>query len=317
MAKHGAVVDDPPAETDSRRAGTPTRRSRSDNRLAVMLIFPSLLALAVICVYPIIQAVVRSLFNDPVGEPATFIGFDNYARALGGSGSEEFWSAVGTTFFFAGTTLVLEIGIGLAMALMMNHAFRGRGFVRAVFLLPWAIPTAVSGVLWRWILAPEGIFNHLLGSDIVWTGSEWPSRWAIVMADTWKTAPFVALLLLAGLQMIPRELYESANVDGANWWRKFTSITLPLLRPALVVAVLFRMLDALRIYDLPQILTAGANDTTTVSMLVVQNAIGGLKPGYGGALSTLTFVLVFICAFGFIKLFGARVFSADPGAQSR
>jgi multiple sugar transport system permease protein len=174
-------------------------------------------------------------------------------------------------------------------------------------LVPWAIPTAVTAKLWGWMLYPDGIVNAVIHKKIIWTGSEWPSKWAIIIADTWKTAPFIALLLLAGLQIIPADVYEAARVDGATAWQRFTQITLPLLKPAILVAVLFRLLDVLRIYDLPAILTGGANGTKPLSMLVVQEAIGGTKFGYGSALSTLTFLYIVIVAFAFVKLLGANV----------
>jgi multiple sugar transport system permease protein len=148
---------------------------------------------------------------------------------------------------------------------------------------------------------------------VVWTGSEWPSRIAIVVADTWKTAPFVALLILAGLQVIPEDVYTAAMVDGAGPWQRFRLITLPLARPAILVAVLFRMLDALRMYDLPQIFTNGANGTTTVSILVVRATLSQLKPGYGGALSTLTFLLIFTVAYAFVRLLGVNAVAQTSG----
>lgn len=284
-----------------------TRKGSSDGRLAFWLIVPSLAVLALVIGYPVIQATGRSLFSDGLPEEIQFVGLDNYTKALWGSGAAEFWAAFNTTYFFTAVTVVLETVIGFAMALIMNEAFRGRGLMRASVLIPWAVPTAVAAVLWRWAFDPRGIINHLFGAAIIWGASEWPSKFAIVIADTWKTAPFVALLILAGLQVIPSEVYEAAKVDGAGAVKRFFHITLPLVKPALLVAVLFRMLDALRMYDLPVILTNGANDTTTLSILVVRSSIGNLEPGYGGALSTLTFLLIFATAFLFVRLLGAKV----------
>lgn len=271
--------------------------------------------LAAVIGYPVVRAIQRSLFDDPIGEEPSFIGLDNYASILFGSGAEQFWNAFGNTIFFSATTVVLELLIGMSLALVMNRAFRGRGIVRAVVLVPWAIPTAVAAVLWRWTFDANGIVNHLLGNQVLWTGSEWPAKWAIVFADTWKTAPFIALLVLAGLQTISQEVYEAARVDGAGPIRRFFSITLPLARPAIVVAVLFRLLDVLRIYDLPQIFTNGANNTRTLSMIVVEQSIGNLKAGMGSALSTLTFLIIFAIAFLYIRLLGARVMSSANGAS--
>jgi len=298
------------AETVAAATARPRRRTghdprRADSRLAFFLIVPSMAVLALIIGYPVISAIVRSLYADVLGN-VHFIGFDNYASALWGDQSDTFWSSVRVTYFFTAVTVVLEIVLGFAMALIMNRAFRGRGIIRASVLVPWAIPTAVTAVLWRWSFDPRGIVNFVFHTNIIWTGSEWPAKAAIIIADTWKTAPFMALLILAGLQIIPEELYEAAKIDGATALKRFRYITLPLVKPALVVAILFRILDALRMYDLPQIFTHGANDTTTLSILVVRATLSELKPGYGGALSTLTFVLIFITAFLFVRLLGAN-----------
>lgn len=307
------AVDQQPAATPRRPSKRRRRATRSDSRLAFWLIVPTMIALALVIGYPVVRAVYRSFFDDPIGGTPEFIGFENYTTALFGADSDEWWAAMEVTAFFTVVSVVLEVVIGFAMALVMHRAFRGRGLIRTSVLVPWAIPTAVTAVLWAWMFQPNGIVNSLLGQEIIWTGSEWPAKWAIVFADTWKTAPFIALLLLAGLQIIPDELYEAAKVDGASALRRFREITLPLVKPALLVAVLFRMLDVLRIYDLPAILTQGANDTTTLSILVVEAAIGNLEQGYGSALSTLTFLFIFLCAFLFVKLLGTNVVQTQQG----
>jgi ABC-type sugar transport system permease subunit len=281
--------------------------ARSEGRLAFWLIIPTLVTLGLVVGYPVIKAVYRSFFSDPIGGTPEFVGIDHYKSLFTGTGSGEFWAAMRVTIFFTIVTVLLELVVGFSMALVMNRAFRGRGLVRTSVLVPWAIPTAVTAVLWKWTFDAKGIVNHLTGHETLWTGSEWPAKWAIIFADTWKTAPFIALLILAGLQIIPTELYEAAKVDGAGAWKRFTTLTLPLVKPALLVAVLFRMLDVLRIYDLPQIFTGGANDTTTLSILVVRSAIGNLEAGYGSALSTITFLFIFLCAYLFVKLLGANV----------
>lgn len=302
--------------TRKRRIGAPagvSRARRAEGRFAFWLVLPTLLVLGTVIGYPVVRAFVRSMYDDPIGRQPRFIGFANYTDTLTGDGAGEFWAAVRVTLFFTVVTVVFEVIIGMAMALVMNRAFRGRGLVRAVVLVPWAIPTAVCAVLWRWTFDANGIVNHLIGRQILWTGDEWPAKWAIILADTWKTAPFIGLLVLAGLQAVPGELYEAARVDGAGAVRRFTAITLPLVRPALVVAVLFRMLDVLRIYDLPQIFTGGANDTKTLSMLVVDESIGSLKAGSGSAMSTLTFLIIFAIAFLYIRALGAKVMSSRQG----
>lgn len=308
MSSATPTVDRPERSRAARGSGRRRRgATRSEGRLAFWLIVPTMATLAVIVGYPIVQAIYRSFFSDPIAGDAEFVGFENYTTALWGFERTEFWSAFWTTVFYTVSSVFLEVLIGFAMALVMNRAFRGRGLVRTSVLVPWAIPTAVTAVLWEWMLQPRGIVNAITGADIVWTGSEWWAKWAIVIADTWKTAPFIALLILAGLQIIPTELYEAAKVDGADAWRRFTTITLPLVKPALLVAVLFRILDVLRIYDLPAILTQGANDTAPLSLLVVRAAISNLQPGYGSALSTLTFLFIFLVAFLFVKLLGTNV----------
>lgn len=303
-------VDEPRKSWTSLTPRKLRKQKPGSGRLAFWLVLPAITVLAVIIGYPLVQAIIRSFFGDSIGGSPAFVGFDNYTNALWGMNSAEFWDATGTTYILAAITVVLETLIGLGMALVMNKAFRGRGIMRAAVLIPWAIPTAVTAVLWKWSFDPVGIINAVTGSDIVWTGAELSSRFAIVVADTWKTSPFIALLILAGLQIIPGEVYEAAKIDGAGALQRFRLITLPLVKPALLVAILFRVLDALRMYDLPQILTHGANGTTTLSILVVRATLSELKPGYGGALSTLTFALIFITAFFFVRVLGANAVDA-------
>ncbi|WP_426623064.1 carbohydrate ABC transporter permease [Leifsonia sp. McL0607] len=312
------------------RAGVKHNR-RQQSRWAFYLIIPTITLLAVVIGYPIVSAIVMSFQKDAGLDPATglfvqggFAGFQNYAHWLfqqcagpngttvscppGNLGST-FWSAVGVTFFFTVTTVILETLLGLWFALIMNRAFRGRGFVRAAILIPWAIPTAVTAKLWFFIFSFAGVANAVLGAHILWTSDEWASRFAVIIADTWKTTPFMALLILAGLQIIPEDVYEAAKVDGASTWQRFWRVTMPLLRPALMVAVLFRVLDALRIYDLPQILTGGGGGTghatTTLSILVVDQIRQGFNSA--AALSTITFILIFLVAFIFVRFLGTNV----------
>jgi multiple sugar transport system permease protein len=311
---------------------TRNRKRRSvansgQGRLAFYLITPTIILLAIVVGYPIIKAVYQSFLTDPGLNKATgsfdtgnaWNGLTNYKHwlldrcptATGtekcpvGNFGQQFWGSVGVTLLFTIVTVTLETAIGMGFALVMNRAFRGRSIVRATILIPWAIPTAVTTKLWAVIFDPEGILNKVLGTHILWTSSIWPARFAIIIADTWKTTPFIALLILAGLQGISADVYEAARIDGTNAWQRFTRITLPLVKPALAVAVIFRSLDALRMFDLPYILTGGANGTTTMSILVVKQLNSGLNSA--SALSTITFIIIFAIAFLLVKVFNANI----------
>ena len=300
-----------------------------EGRLAFMLVAPTIALLGLIVGYPIIKAVYQSFLSDTrtidpetgqFGEAGAWAGLTNYKQWLlqqcptppgrtvkcptGALGSQ-LWDSVTVTVGFTVVTVLLETVIGMIFALMMNRAFRGRALVRAAILIPWAIPTAVTAKLWQVVFDPQGILNKMLGTNFAWTSEVWPARTAIVIADVWKTTPFIALLILAGLQGISADIYESAKVDGANAWQRFVKITLPLVKPALAVAVIFRTLDVLRMYDLPQILTGGANGTTTMSILVVDQLNSGLNSA--SALSTITFLFIFAIALGMVRLFNANI----------
>lgn len=323
----------PPVRAGARKA------KRGQTRWALYLIAPTIVLLAIVIGYPVISAIVMSFQKDAGLDRATglfvaggFAGFQNYTHWLlqqcstagGGTTScppgnlgSQFWNAVFVTFFFTVVTVVLETVLGMWMAFIMNRTFRGRGLVRAAILIPWAIPTAVTAKLWYFIFAVSGIANALLNTHILWTSDEWASRFAIIIADTWKTTPFMALLILAGLQLIPEEVYEAAKVDGASTLQRFWRVTLPLVKPALMVAVLFRILDALRIYDLPAILTGGGggsgNATTTLSILVVDQIRQGFNSA--SALSTITFLIIFIVALIFVRFLGANVVRTQESQQ--
>ena len=327
------------AEFDSQGGGKKRRKiSTGEGRLAIMLIAPTIILLGLVVGYPIVKAIYQSFLTDSGLTSTGFFdagnkwnGLTNYKYWLleqcptttggtehcpPGTLGSEFWSSVEITLFFAFVTVVFETIIGMGFALVMHKAFRGRAIVRAVILIPWAIPTAVTSKLWGVIFDPQGILNHLLGTQIQWTSDTWPARFAIIIADTWKTTPFIALLILAGLQGIPAELYESAKIDGANAWQRFIRITLPLVKPALAVAVIFRALDALRMYDLPFILTHGANGTTTLSILVVDQLTS--KQNSASALSTLTFIIIFAISLLLVRLFNANIVGAQkPSKKGR
>ena len=191
------------------------------------------------------------------------------------------------------------------MALIMHQALRGRAWVRASILVPWAIPTAISALLWRWIFDTEGIANSLINTEVLWTTEGFQAQAAVIIAEVWKTAPFVGLLTLAGLQIISEEVYEAARVDGAGPVRRFWSITLPLVKPALLVAVLFRLLDAMRMFDLPYILIGQGKESVETLSMLAQDEAANVRFGPASAYSIVLFLYVFLIAFAFIKLLGA------------
>ena len=306
------------------------QRARSDAGKAYALVAPALIVLAIVIGYPIVRAIWLSFQANRHLDPQTgvfvdggFAGLDNYLywiqnRCMSPAGTvgdcppgvlaTDFWPALGITLFFTVVTVSLEAVLGMVMALIMNHPSRVRALVRAAVLIPWAIPTAVTAKLWQFMFAPNGIVNSLLGQDIAWTTDPWAARIAVIIADVWKTTPFVALLILAGLQMVPKDVYEAARVDGASAWQTFTRITLPLIRPTLMVAILFRTLDALRMYDLPVIMISGSSNspTATISQLVVEDMRQN-NFNSASALSTLIFLLIFTVAFLLVRFGGADV----------
>lgn len=302
-------------EAASIRAGTPKRkrsRGMSERRLATLMVSPSMILIALVAAYPIGYAIWLSLheYSVRVAGLSRWAGLRNYTSALQDSA---FWDAVRTTFIFTGASVVLETVLGLAMAIAMQSAFRGQGALRTVVLVPWAILTVVTAILWQTIFEPQlGFVNSLLGAvglpnDTVWLGQSPEALIVMIIADTWKTAPFMALLLLAGLQVIPSEIYEAAKVDGATTWQRFTRITLPLLKPALLVALIFRTLDALRIFDLPFVLTKGAHGTTTLSLISYETFQTNRILGLGSALAILTFFIVMIVSFVYIRFVGGNI----------
>ncbi|AKK08040.1 sugar ABC transporter permease [Corynebacterium testudinoris] len=314
---------------------TRARQARS----AAWLIAPALIVLATVIGYPIIRAIYLSFQADKHLDPTSgvfveggFAGFDHYLywitnRCMSPTGvvstcppgvlATDFWPAVRITLFFTVVTVLLETILGTIMALIMNGSYKGRGLVRAAVLIPWAIPTAVTAKLWQFIFADRGIINSIFSTDISWTTDPWAARSAVIIADVWKTSPFMALLILAGLQMIPKDVYEAARVDGASRWQQFVQITMPLVKPALMVAVLFRTLDALRMYDLPVIMISASSNspTATISQLVVEDMRQN-NFNSASALSTLIFLLIFAVAFIMIRFLGADV-SGQRGLKKR
>jgi multiple sugar transport system permease protein len=284
---------------------------------------PSLILMALVAAFPIGYAIWLSLNEYSVRVPglSRFVGLDNYTDALWGDRSSEFWEAFRNTFIFTGISVSIELVLGIAFALAMHQAFRGRAILRATVLVPWAVLTFGAGLLWRSIFEPNLGFVPtalsalgLPGGDVLWYGEDGWAMATLIIADVWKTAPFMALLLLAGLQVIPDEVYDAAKVDGANAWQRFLRVTLPLLRPALLVALLFRTLDALRVFDLPFALTNGANGTTTLSLEAYNELTRDRLVGEGSALAVLTFAIVMAVSFLYIRFVGGNIRAmADEG----
>jgi multiple sugar transport system permease protein len=295
-------------------AGTAPARRRSrgipERRLAVFMVTPSMALIALVAVYPVIYGIwlslhQYSLLHAGLSRWASPAGLGNYKDALS---DPDFWSAFRITLEFTIASVFLETVIGLAMALIMKEAFKGQGLVRTVVLVPWAVLTVVTAIMWKTIFDPNlGFVNQILGTKTVWLGQEPDALLVMIFADAWKTAPFMALLLLAGLQVIPSDIYEAAKVDGATTWQRFTRITLPLLTPALLVALIFRTMDALRAFDLPKVLTNGANGTTTLSLLSQRTFQENRLYGPGSSIAILTFIIVMIVAFLYIRFVGGNL----------
>lgn len=309
--------------------------SDGQGRLAWMLLTPTLLVIVLVAGIPVLLSIRESFFQTNTGvDPTTglvaggdtFTGLKNFTNIFnaqdpvrGSYGSMgRFWNAFLNTTFFTVVCVAFETVLGVIMALIMAKAFRGRGIVRAGILVPWAIPTIVSALMWKLIFDESGVMNRLLGQQILWLSDETSSFWAIVIADVWKTAPFIALLTLAGLQTIPAECYEAAKVDGASTWQTFTRITLPMVKPTLVVAVLFRTLDTMRMFDLPWgMVGQGKYHVETLSIFAYIEATQN-RYGPAAAYAIVLFVYVLLVAFLFVKLLGADVIGdAAPSGKKK
>ena len=292
-----------PAARDSDRPAKARRKEMSETTLGRAFVAPAIILMALVALFPVIYAFVISLQAYTGRQNEGFAGIDNYVTALT---NDRFWTSVQFTLIFTVTSVAAEFLIGLGFALLMNQAFRGRGVTRAAILVPWVIPTVIAAQMWFFMFnVTPGFINSLFGlGDFSWLGQSGWASFAIIFADVWKTAPFVALLLLAGLQTIPGDVYEGARVDGAGMFQRFWYITMPLLKPAILVALLFRTVEALRVYDLPQVMTGGAFDTESLSILVQQYVVRTPDPGLGSALSTITFALILGIGLVFVNLLG-------------
>jgi multiple sugar transport system permease protein len=301
----------PPAAQPRKKSS----RTRSERKLAWMLCAPAVVVMLAVTAYPIVYAFVLSLqkLDLRFPEQTEFIGLSNYGTVLS---AELWWLDVFNTLLIMVISVSIELVLGMVIALVMHRAIFGRGVVRTVVLIPYGIITVVAAFAWQFAFATEtGFVNNLpfIADEKNWFGGHISSLAVIIMAEIWKTTPFMALLLLAGLVTIPDELYEAARVDGASAWQRFIKITLPLMKPAILVAVLFRVLEASRVFDSIFIMTHGAQNTESVSILGFEQLINRLNLGVGSAISILIFVGVVLLAFVFIKGFGVKVEEGRPG----
>ena len=290
-------------------------------RAAWLFLAPTLVALLLVAGWPLARTLWFGFTDAHLDEldAARFIGLDNYLARDGGEwfgvlADPVWWQAVWRTLWFAGVSVALETVLGLVVALALNVRFPLRALVRAAILIPWAIPTVVSARMWGWMLNDQfGILNHvlmglgLLSQPVAWTADPQLAMWAVVMVDVWKATPFMALLTLAALQMLPTDCYEAARVDGIHPVRVFFRVTLPLIRPALMVAVIFRALDALRVFDLIYVLTANSRTTQSMSVYARQWLVDFQEVGYGSAASTLLFLVIVLLTWSALVLGRVRV----------
>jgi multiple sugar transport system permease protein len=288
-----------------------TERTRAERRLAAMLVGPAALVMLAVTAYPIIDAVILSLQRSDLRFPSQnkFIGLSNYGHVLTAS---VWWSDVLHTVIITVITVSIQFVLGMCLALIMHRVIFARGLVRGVALIPYGIVAVVSAYAWQLAFSlNSGWIPKLLGLTSDPLSHSFGLYVAIIIAEIWKNTPFMALLLLAGLALVPDELLEAAKVDGASTWQRFIRITLPLMKPAILVALLFRTLDAFRIFDTIYIFGQGAQNTESISMLNYSTLLDRLNLGLGSAVSVLLFVLVALIALVFMKGFGA---GATPGA---
>ena len=288
---------------------------KAERKLGLMLIAPAAFMMLAVTGYPIVYAFWLSLqkYNLAFPEDREFVGLENYVTVLSDG---YWWTAFSVTAGITIVSVIIEFVLGLAIALIMHRTIFGRGLVRTVVLIPYGIVTVAAAYSWYYAWTPgTGYLANLLPEGTAPLTEQLPSLAIIVLAEVWKTTPFMALLLLAGLALVPDDLLKAAQVDGAGAWTRLIRITIPLMKPAILVAVLFRTLDAFRIFDNIYVLTRGSNNTGSGSILGYNNLFGAFNLGLGSAISILIFFCVAIIAFMFIKLFGASAPGSDDGGR--
>lgn len=278
-------------------------------RTAWMFLAPSLVVLFAVALWPLGRTFLFSFTDAYLTEPDIYgyVGFENYFTLFE---DPLWWQSVRNTLFFTVISVSIETALGLAIALLLNAHIGGRGLMRAVILIPWSIPVVVSARMWQWMLHDQfGILNHVLklmgfiDNGIAWTANPDLVMPVIIAVDVWITTPFMVLLILAGLQMLPRSIYEAASIDGVSEWRQFTALTLPLLAPSIAVAVLFRLLDALRMFDLSFVLSSNSDDTKTVSIYAREVLVNFQDMGVGSAASAAIFLMIAIVTAIYVTVF--------------
>lgn len=290
------------------------KKDSSEKRLGYLMVAPALIIIILIAIYPIIKTFWNSFFDMQLQNPdaTKFIGIKNYIKMVA---DPVIWQSLWNTFYFTFFSVIIELVLGFVLALIMNSNFRGKGIVRTSILIPWAIPGIIVALMWQFMFNDKlGVINeilinlHIIKTPIVWLGTKGYAMWAIIIADVWKQLPFMALMLLAGLQIVPEELYEAAEVDGASYFRKFWSITLPYIKNVVVVVLLFRIIGALRIFDTIYGMTSGGpgNSTVSIIMYAYKQLFNNLDIGYGSAVAMLSFVIIFILCLAYLKLLGSR-----------
>lgn len=283
--------------------------SQQRRRIGYLFLIPVVLIILIFIVYPVVKTFLDSFYEiriQTIQGPKKFVGLDQYGKLFS---DPLFYTSLWFTVLFTIVAVTLETILGMICALVMNRNFKGQGFVRAVILIPWAIPTIVSGLMWSFMFSESiGVINQLLISwnvisePIKWVTGSTPAFWSVVISDVWKTSPYMALLLLSGLQQISKDIYEAAAIDGANFVQRFASITLPMLKPVLMVSLLFRTISSFRIYDLVSVLTNGgpANTTQSLTLYTVRNYFQFGNIGYGSAAAMLTFAISILIAILFM-----------------
>jgi multiple sugar transport system permease protein len=310
------VTEAPATKPVARRRAQLSDRAAAENRLGRRLVAPAVVVMLVVTAYPMFQALYLSLFRYRLTDPNAkeFVGLSNYGTVLTDS---LFWKDTWNTVLIMVVTVAVELVIGFAFAMVMHRIIIGRGLMRTAILIPYGIVTVVSAFAWQFAFSiNNGFINDWfqwlpwISMDTNWFGSHWPAMFAIMVAEIWKTTPFMALLLLAGLSQISDDMLEAAQVDGATWWQRLYKVILPNMRAAIMVAVLFRALDAFRIFDNIYIMTKGAQDTESSSFLTYRQVIEQMQLGLGSALSVLLFAAVLLLAFSIVKLFRVDLASA-------